>query len=399
MCTFASAATFSVGKGKQYASIKAAVDACMSGDTVLVYKGVYKEQNISIDKRITLMGIENPVLDGEERYEILSVKADSVVIKGLTIAHSGTSGLADIAGIKVYNRKNAVIENNIFEDTFFGIYLQQSNNCTVQNNKLSSYRQQEQQSGNGIHCWKCDSLLIIANTVTGHRDGIYFEFVTNSVIWRNKSFNNIRYGLHFMFSNHDTYAVNIFRNNGAGVSVMFSHHVKMMHNFFEENWGDGAYGILLKEIADGYIQGNTFNKNTSAIYAEGVTRIEMEKNKFINNGWALKIQASCDSVVLHHNNFIGNSFDVGTNGSLVLNRFYNNYWDKYTGYDLNRDGIGDVPYRPVSLYSMIVERNPPAMILYRSFMTTLLDKTEKVLPSITPENLKDEKPLMKPLSL
>jgi nitrous oxidase accessory protein len=90
---------------------------------------------------------------------------------------------------------------------------------------------------------------------------------------------------------------------------------------------------------------------------------------------------------------------VGTNGSLVLNSFNGNYWDKYEGYDLNRDRTGDIPYRPVSLYAMIVEQNPSAMILFRSFMASLLDKTEKVVPTITPENLKDNQPRMKPVPL
>ena len=125
----------------------------------------------------------------------------------------------------------------------------------------------------------------------------------------------------------------------------------------------------------------------------------MKKNSFERNGWAMKIQASCMEITVSSNNFLGNTFDVGTNGSLVLNTFNGNYWDKYEGYDLNKNRIGDVPYRPVSMYSVIVEKNPPAMMLFRSFMTSLLDKTEKVLPSLTPENLKDIYPLMKPLRL
>ena len=173
----------------------------------------------------------------------------------------------------------------------------------------------------------------------------------------------------------------------------------MFNNYFKENWGDAAYGLLLKEINDSYIENNRFEKNTMAIYAEGANRIHMEKNIFRSNGWALKIQASCSDIALEKNNFIGNTFDVGTNGSLVLNRFNNNYWDKYEGYDLNRDNIGDVPYRPVSMYSMIVEQNPPAMILFHSFIVSLMDKSEKVIPSLTPENLKDEHPLMKSLPL
>lgn len=391
----ASSKTIRVGAHEKYNTITAGINAAVNGDTVLVSAGNYKEKNLLINKSIVLKGMNYPVLDGEKKYEIISVKANGVVVDGFRIIHTGISSLEDLSGIKVYDNKNVIIKNNILEDTFFGIYIQNGFNCTIENNQLTAKSKEEQQSANGIHCWKCDSMRIINNTITGHRDGIYFEFVKNSIIWRNISTNNMRYGLHFMFSNDDMYVSNIFSNNGSGVSVMFSNRIKMFCNYFEENWGDASHGILLKEISDGYMQGNHFNKNTSAIFMEGANRIYMTYNSFENNGWALKIQASCIDVVLERNNFTGNTFDVGTNGSLVLNKFNNNYWDKYEGYDLNKDKIGDVPYRPVSMYSMIVEKYPPAMILFRSFITSLLDKTEKILPSLTPENLKDNAPLMR----
>jgi nitrous oxidase accessory protein len=176
---------------------------------------------------------------------------------------------------------------------------------------------------------------------------------------------------------------------------MYSNQVQMFNNYFKENWGDAAYGLLLKDIRDSDIKGNHFDKNTSGIYMEAVTRVNVEHNAFSNNGWAMKIQANCMDVNVLQNNFTGNSFDVGTNGNLVLNKFNRNYWDKYEGYDINKDKVGDIPYRPVSMYSMIVEKNPPAMMLFRSFITALLDKTEKLIPSITPENLVDNFPLMK----
>ena len=391
----ASAKTIPVGAAKKYISITAALMVAETGDTILVDAGIYKEKNLVIRKRVVLKGINYPVLDGEKKYQVISVRADGVVIDGFSIKHSGVSSLEDLSGIKVFSSRNVIIKNNRLEDTFFGIYAENVINCIIENNQLIAFSKEEQQSGNGIHCWKSDSLRIIGNTITGHRDGIYFEFVKNSIIWRNTSTNNIRYGLHFMFSNDDSYISNIFSNNGSGVSVMYSNRIKMYNNFFEENWGDASHGILLKEISDGYMQGNYFSANTSGIYMEGVNRVHMSYNTFKNNGWALKIQASCVDVVLEHNNFIGNTFDVGTNGSLVQNKFNNNYWDKYEGYDLNKDKIGDIPYRPVSMYSMIIEKYPSAMILFRSFVTTLLDKTEKIIPSLTPENLKDNSPLMK----
>jgi nitrous oxidase accessory protein len=202
-----------------------------------------------------------------------------------------------------------------------------------------------------------------------------------------------------MFSHNDDYIGNTFRNNNAGVSVMFTHGVKMFNNIFEDNWGDGSYGIFLKEISDSYISGNKFRRNTTGIFMEGASRVVVTKNEFIKNGWALKVDASCLDDTITHNNFLGNSFDIGTNGTLVLSNFDHNYWDKYEGYDLGRDGVGDVPYHPVSMFSMIVAQNPAAMVLFRSVMATLFDKVEKIIPGLTPENLIDHYPFMKSLSL
>ena len=397
--SFVHAKVIEVGPNKSITSIKKAIVLAKVGDTVLVQKGVYKEGNIIINKRIVFIGKNYPILDGQKKYEVLSIKADGVIVKGFKVIKSGYATLEDPCGIKVYNKKNVVIQNNILDDNFFGIYIQNGANCIVKNNKVLAYGKEEQRIGNGIHCWKSDRLQIIANTIIGHRDGIYFEFVTNSTIKGNFSTKNVRYGLHFMFSNDDAYISNIFKNNGAGVAVMFTKRVKMHNNLFEENWGDAAYGLFLKEISDSSIIGNKFSKNTSGIHMEGTSRIIVEKNIFEANGWGMKIQASCMENEIKNNNFVGNTFDISTNGSLVLNTFNGNYWDKYEGYDLDKNGVGDVPFHPLSLFAVITENNPSAMLLFRSFMITLLDKSEKILPSITPDNFIDKTPLMHSLRL
>jgi nitrous oxidase accessory protein len=387
------------GNGQPIPSIQQGIDRAAAGDTVLVNEGTYRQGNIIINKPIVLKGINYPVLDGENKYELISIKSPNVTVEGFLIRNSGHSSMVDIAGIKIYNTHDVTIINNILEDNFFGIYSQQGRQCIIRNNRVTASSVATELSGNGIHCWKSDSIYISNNSITGHRDGIYLEFATHSEIENNTVQKNLRYGLHFMFAHNNSYIDNTFRNNGAGVAVMYTRNVTMKHNRFEDNWGDAAYGLLLKEISDATIEGNRFEGNTSGIFMDGSSRIEMEKNIFKGNGWAIKMQASCMDIKLEKNNFIGNTFDIGTNGSLVLNTFKNNYWDKYEGYDLDKDRVGDVPYRPVSMYSMIVEKNPPAMMLFRSFITSLLDKTEKVLPSLTPENLKDDHPLMKPLPL
>jgi nitrous oxidase accessory protein len=391
--------TIYVGKTKPFQSIGKAVNAAEDGDTILVDAGVYKEGGIVIQKSIILKGINHPVIDGEYKHEILFIKGKNITVDGFKLQNTGRSEIKDIGAIMIYDSYQVTAINNIVDNANFGISLQNSKNCTVKNNSITAYGKNEVQSGNGIHCWKSDSLLIIGNTITGHRDGIYFEFVTNSLVWRNISRKNVRYGIHFMFSHHDTYIGNVFEENESGVAVMYTNNIHMYNNHFRNNWGGAAYGILLKDITDSDISGNYFTKNTTALHMEGCSRINLYKNSFSDNGFAVKIQASCDDNAFYENNFLGNTFDIGTNGSLVLNTFNGNYWDKYEGYDLNRDNTGDIPYHPVSMYSMIIESNPAALMLFRSLIVSLLDKSEKILPGITPENLKDEKPLMRPLPL
>ncbi len=384
-----------VGQGKPYLDIRAALIHAKAGDTIWVHSGRYAEGNLSIDKPLTLMGIGFPVLDGQHNCEILTVNASDVQIQGFEIRNSGQLSTIDLAGIKVLSADRVAIVGNRLIDCNFGIYLSNTHDCRVAKNTVQGILKEEQNSGNGIHLWKASRAIIEENHLSGHRDGIYFEFVTDSEIRYNHSEQNMRYGLHFMFSHNDHYHHNRFHHNGAGVAVMYSRQVQMTENEFGYNWGSSAYGLLLKDISDSHIWKNTFEQNSAGVYMEGASRITLEQNLFRENGWALRVQASCDANIMRQNNFLGNSFDVSTNGNLVLNTFDGNYWDRYEGYDLNRDGIGDVPFRPVSLYAVVVERMPFALMLMRSLMVYLMDKAEKIIPSLTPEQLMDQSPAMK----
>lgn len=318
------------------------------------------------------------------------------MIQGLKFIDTGIASINDLAAIKLLESSMVKILQNKFENTFFGIYLANSSHVWIDGNELQAEAEAEHQIGNGIHLWKCHNITINNNIVKGHRDGIYFEFVTNSLITNNHSEGNMRYGLHFMFSHNDEYRNNTFINNGAGVAVMYTKDVTMVNNTFVHNWGPSAYGLLLKDIRDSEITNNSFLENSVGIFMEGSSRNNIQQNRFYQNGYALKLQASCDDNVISKNNFQQNTFDLVTNGSLVLNKIEANYWDRYEGYDLDKDKTGDVPYRPISMYGTIVERMPQAILLWRSFLVLLLDKAEKAIPILTPENLMDSAPAMHP---
>ncbi len=394
-----SAASRTVGAEEALTSIGEAMKVSAPGDTIFIQPGTYREETIYIDKPLVIIGRDYPVIDGMNKGYILEVRSDSVTVKGLMLINVQKSYTKAYSAIHVYGSKNFVIEDNKLRNSFFGILIERSKNGLIRGNKVIGNAVTEQSSGNGIHAWHSDRLTISDNHVEGMRDGIYLEFVNKSEIVGNLSRNNVRYGLHFMFSNDDRYLQNRFENNGAGVAVMFSKRIDMRQNEFALNWGSASYGLLLKEILEGEIVDNTFHRNTIGISADGASKITFSHNNFDNNGWAIRFHGACYDNDIKENNFRHNALDISYKGPMNGNVFDRNYWSEYAGYDLDNNNVGDVPYRPVKLFSYVVNKTPETIILLRSLFVDIINFSEKVSPIMTPDKLKDNRPLMKPVEI
>ena len=393
--TYTLSNTITVSKDGPIKTITEAIRLANDYDTIIIKPGEYTEGNIIVDKKVKIIGENFPVVDGKGDGEIFTVTSNDVHISGLIIKNSGISYLEENAGIKLNEVRNCSITNNKFINNFFAVYLAKSADCIITNNYIEGERKREANSGNGIHLWYCRDITIENNKIFNHRDGIYFEFVRNGKIFNNHSERNLRYGLHFMFSDSCEYTNNTFQNNGAGVAVMYTKNVLMSENNFLKNWGPASYGILLKDISDSRIGKNIFDENSIGIYMEGCSRVTIEQNNFTKNGWALKLMANSMDNYFYDNNFIANSFDVSTNSRQNFNTFEKNYWADYKGYDLDKDGYGDIPFRPVTMFSMMIESHPTSLVLLHSLFIDILNIAESIIPAITPEALTDAKPRMR----
>lgn len=397
LSTGLSAKRVTVGTNQAVKTITKALTMVENGDSIEIKKGIYREKSLMISKSITLFSTENAIIDaGGASEDIFIIRADNVRIIGFQLRNVGVSYLKEASAIRLVHCKNARVEKNNIDSCFFGIYLEQAKNASIVNNQISGAFKDEASAGNAIHAWKCDSLRIRDNTTTGHRDGIYFEFVDNSFIENNISRFNLRYGLHFMFSNNDSYENNLFQDNGAGVAVMFSRNIIMKSNRFIHNWGGASYGLLLKEISDGRIEGNHFIENTIGILAEGANRLIISKNMFKLNGTAMDVKGNCLDNQILKNDFVANTFEIVTNSKQNNNFFSDNYWSNYSGYDLDRDGFGDIAYRPVNLFARVTHEIPSATFLLHSPFVTLMEIGEKIFPRYIPESLMDKRPRIKP---
>lgn len=394
-----SARTIEVGEGKAFSSISAALHKAKAKDEILIYgKKIYKERLV-IQKPITLKGVGTPIIDGGQRGDVIKVNADNVTIEGLQIQNSARSSQVDYCGVHVKDAQFVTVRNCVFRKNQFSVMFQNCKNGLIANNNISSNITYNPIMGNAVHCWKSDNMHITSNNIGHNRDGIYLEFVNNSHIDHNTVSGCARYGLHFMFSHFNVYNSNRFNHNQAGVAVMFAHNVEMINNTFEFNRGTSSYGLLIKELQYSTIKGNRFLDNTVGLLIDGGSDLNVHHNVIKNNGWGMRLISASTNDTIVHNNFLGNTFDMTTNVSYNRNNVNGNYWDKYEGYDLNKDGYGDVPFHPLSLFSMLAEQNENVLFFFHSFLMNLLDATEKVLPSITPDNYVDNYPHMNPYKL
>jgi nitrous oxidase accessory protein len=376
-------------------TLAAALDRVSRGGTIVLEPGRHRlaaEQVVA--RPVTIDGRGRAVLEGTGAHGLLRVTADSVTLRGLVLRNVDRSFIDDRAAVQLDSVAACVLEGNRIERAFFGIYLKGVRGCRVAGNRLDGAREGVAAGGNAIHLWNSTGVTVERNEVTGHRDGIFLEFSTDSRVVHNRSTRNGRYGLHFMFSHDCEYSDNVFADNGAGIAVMYSRRVTMRRNRFADNWGAAAYGLLLKEITDSEIEDNVFRSNSVAMFVEGSSRLRITGNEFSRNGWAIKLMANSEANRFEANRFAGNAFDVATNSRGNSSRFTGNTWDQYRGYDLDRDGYGDVPFRPVRFFSLVVQEHEPALILLRSVFVELLDLAERVLPVLTPETLVDERPRM-----
>jgi nitrous oxidase accessory protein len=379
------------------ASLQSVIDSSRPGDT-LQLSGHFRLHNLNIVRPITIIGLDSAVVEADSAGDIIHIRsASDVTIQGLTFKNVPVSFLKEFAAINLSGASNCRILDNTFVDNFFGIYLSDSKQIVIERNNLTGADRSMSHAGNGIHLWNSREVTINHNRIVGHRDGIYFEYARQIDVQHNHSERNLRYGIHFMFSDSCNYSHNEFISNAAGIAVMYTNRVTMIDNLFQDSWGAAAYGLLLKDIKDSKVLNNRLVRNSVAFQMEGCDRIHIEGNALIDNGWAMRIMANCTDNKIIGNDFVGNSFQVATNSRINYNSFDGNYWSVYAGFDLDKDGFGDVPFRPVSLYGLVVEQRPPSIILMRSLLVEILNLAERLIPTITPETLMDSHPAMRRL--
>ncbi len=373
-----------------------AVAAAPAGAVIEVAAGRHRGP-IVLDRALTLKGRPGAVIDGGGVGSVVTVSAAGVVLTGLTIRHSGTSLSRENAGIFVTAAGDgAVIEHNRLEGNLFGVFLKGPEGVVVRDNVIvgrADLRMNER--GNGIHLWNSPGSLVANNHVRFGRDGV---FVTTSRENRflNNTFRDLRFAIHYMYTNVSEVSGNLSKGNHAGYALMFSSHLKVHDNVSD---GDRDRGLLLNYANSSEFAGNWVRGAEKCVFIYNANKNSFVGNRFERCAIGIHFTAGSERNVISGNAFIDSRTQVKYVGTRNIEWSLNgrgNYWSDNMAFDLNGDGIADRPYRPNDLVDQILWRHPGAKILVNSPAIQVLRWAQSAFPNLHPGGVTDSAPLMKP---
>lgn len=390
----ATAATLVVGRDAS--TLQATLDIARGGDVVEVPDGRWAGP-AKVTKRITLRGTGG-VIDGGGTGTVLIVEAEDAVIEHLTVQGSGDAlaGMQPDTCIWVEgSAARAVIRNNVVRDCAFGIWIDTTLNAQVLDNQVFGRADQRPTDrGNGIHLFDAQFLVVRGNHVSGARDGIYVSAVEDSLIEGNHT-NGQRYGVHYMYSQRNTLRNNTSNDNLSGFALMQSRELTVVNNVAT---GNQRHGILFRDAVDCQIRENELVSNGQGFFFFSSADNDIVDNKLIRNEIGAKIWAGSQRNNISGNSFIANLqqvFYVGAEDLVLGTSGRGNYWSDYIGWDQDRDGVGDRPYRMASFAAQLVYKYPAAAMLMHSPGVELLSHLEDRMPLLTVPTVVDQSPLIK----
>jgi nitrous oxidase accessory protein len=381
-------------------TIQQAIVIAAPGDTIRVEPGRY-DGNLVLNKSLGLEGLGTPTIRGTGQASVITITADGCTVRGFVIEHSGGMLEEENSGVLLRSSGNK-IERNELRDILFGIYLFRSNDNVLTDNVIHGRDSIEiGERGAGIHIWDSLRNTIIGNTIIAARDGMYLQNASNSVI-RGNRISDLRYGLHYMYSNDNLFEGNTFDKNVAGAAIMYSRRIQFRRNLFIHNRGFSSFGILFQDDEDCVAEQNLIVDNGVGIFMETLHRSLFTQNLVAANDIAIETFSSAGENTFEANNFVENLsplWVIGKHTSNSWNGERGNYWSGYDGYDLDGDGIGDVPFKIQNVFEHL-EGNYPRLRLYLfSPAAQALALAEKVFPVVEGSREFDRYPLMKPVVL
>lgn len=378
-------------------TLQIAINSAHNGDTLRLTDGIYSG-SVNIDRSLSLLGKKSSILDGEGTGHVVTVSAPNVLIKGLTIQHSGNDLDTEDSAIFITDKGDQTrIENNHFENNLIGVYLKGPESAIVSDNVIiGSQFHRVNDRGNGVYLWNTPGSVIKNNDIRYGRDGVFVTTSHHNIFSGNR-FRDLRFAIHYMYTNNSEVKNNISINNDVGYALMFSHHISAKNN---QSVGDRERGLFFNFTNNSVIEGNRVSGGTEkCVFIYNANFNQINNNSFEECQIGIHFTAGSEKNEIYSNAFINNRTQVKYVGTRYIEWSKNgvgNYWSDNIAFDIDNNSIADQPYKPNDLVDQIVWRHPMAKLLLNSPSVQILKWAQSEFPGLHPGGVTDSTPLMLP---
>ena len=378
--------------------IQRMVDAAPAGSTIEIPPGRYVG-DIIVDKPLRIVGRGRPQLIGSMTGSVIRIRAANVSVEGLDIDGQGGGDLGrDASGIHIAAVRATVRACRIV-NTLFGVYLREADGAVVERCTIRGVPGKTAgEKGSGIHVWNTTGFRIAGNDIIDVRDGLYIQSSSHGSIVGTTA-RDLRYGIHYMFSDDNTFEDNLFENGAAGGALMYSRRIHFHRNRFLHNRGFASVGLLLKSCDDVEAEDNLIGDNARGIFIEGSYRNHFRRNIIAESDTAIVLYDSSSQNVFEQNSFVANLTPLSLVGRRTDTRFDGNYWSDNHEPDLNGDGRTDRPYRLSSVFDHLRSNLTAADLFTQGVAAAALGAAERAFPVLDPVPVEDRAPLVRPPAL
>lgn len=378
-----------------HGTLAAAIAGAKPGDVLILQTGRHSGAVI-IDRPLTLTGSHDAVIDGEGEGTVVTIDSADVTIRNLTVTGSGLNSQETDAGIKILKKADrAIVENNRVLANLHGIDVHGGHDAQVRGNSIEGTQQPRMNDrGNGIYVWNSPGAVVEGNSVRWGRDGI-FSNTSRKGIYRNNLFRDLRFAVHYMYTNDSEVSGNVSIGNHLGYAIMFSNKVIIKDNL---SLSDRSHGVMLNFANNADVSGNLVRGGADrCTFIYNAHKNLIYDNRFEGCNIGIHFTAGSERNVLTGNAFLGNRTQVKYVGTRDIEWSFEgrgNYWSDHSSFDLGGDGIADSAFRPNDLMDHILWSQPAAALLTGAPAVQLIRWAQSNFPATLPGGVVDSAPLM-----
>ncbi|MDI9847408.1 nitrous oxide reductase family maturation protein NosD [Rhodoblastus sp. 17X3] len=391
----ARAAVIPVAQGE---SVAEALSRAAPGDTLHLAKGLFKGGLVIDRPGVTIEGEPGAILDGAQVGNVVTINAPDTILRGLTIQRSGQTLIDKNSGVFVDRTGDrAHIEGNRFSDNLIAIYLDGPHDAMVRRNEIAGLRQlRRTERGPAISLWNTPGSAIIDNDIRSGRDGVFSVSSSHNIV-RGNTFHDLRFAVHFMYTNDSEVVGNFSAGNEVGYVLMFSDRLEVRENVSDR---DRDHGLLFNYANLSGVEDNVARGSDKCVFIYNANKNRFTGNWFEGCNIGIHFTAGSERNEISGNAFVNNRTQVMYVGTRLLDwsvRGRGNYYSDNPAFDLNGDGIADTAYRPNNLMDQVIWRAPAAKLLLNSPAVQIVRWAQARFPAIHPGGVIDSAPLMTPV--